>query len=99
MKPPTPIASMRRRMLQRALASRQSSIRAVTQRVEAVGGINLGQGTCALDPHPSVVEAARRAVADGKNSYSMYSGIPRLREAVAQRYNTYNRLPVSAANI
>ena len=90
---------MREHLTKRALEAQQSGIRAVTRRVEAVGGVNLGQGNCNLPPDPRVLAAAREAIASGKNSYAIYTGIARLREAVAQRYNLYNHLPISSENV
>ncbi len=78
---------------------RQSNIRAVTQRIEAVRGINLGQGTCDLPPHPKVLEAAHRALDDGYNSYTLFDGIPSLREAIAERCRSYNKLHVGPENV
>jgi len=47
------------------------------------GSINLGQGFPDTDGPPSVLEAARRAIADGVNQYPPGPGIPELRQAIA----------------
>ena len=45
----------------RAASLRQSDIRAVTQRVKEVGGINLGQGVCDLPTPQPIKDRAHRA--------------------------------------
>jgi N-succinyldiaminopimelate aminotransferase len=47
------------------------------------GSINLGQGFPDTDGPPSVLEAARQAIADGVNQYPPGPGIPELRQAIA----------------
>lgn len=86
-------------LAQRARGVRQSDIRAVTRRIEARGGVNLGQGTCALPTDPRVLDAAHRAMDAGKNSYTLFDGIPALRSAVAARYGAYNALRIEPENV
>jgi len=50
----------------------------------ATGAINLGQGFPDEDGPAQVVEAARRAIADGRNQYPPGIGVPELREAIAE---------------
>lgn len=58
------------------------------------GAINLGQGY-PDEPGPEiVVEAARKALADGHNQYPPARGIPALREAVAEHQRTRYGLDV-----
>lgn len=90
---------MRDKLAARARGIRQSNIRAVTRRVEAVNGVNLGQGTCDLPPHPEVLNAAHRAIDAGHNSYTLFDGIPSLKEAVADRYRAYNKIEASPENV
>jgi len=47
------------------------------------GSINLGQGFPDTDGPPSVLAAARQAIADGVNQYPPGAGIPELRQAIA----------------
>ncbi|WP_420122912.1 pyridoxal phosphate-dependent aminotransferase [Nakamurella sp.] len=47
------------------------------------GAINLGQGFPDTDGPPSVLAAARQAIADGVNQYPPGPGIPELRQAIA----------------
>ena len=87
------------KLAESARGIRQSTIRAVTRRIEAVNGINLGQGTCDLPPHPEVISAAHRAIDSGHNSYTLFDGIPALKEAVADRYRSYNRMHIGSENV
>jgi aminotransferase len=83
----------------RARGIEQSNIRAVTRRIEAVNGINFGQGTCDLPPHPKVIEAAHRALDEGHNSYTLFDGIMPLKEGIAARYRSYNKLDIGPENV
>lgn len=81
---------------ERARPLEQSDIRSVTQRVEASGGINLGQGICDL-PTPQPIRArAQQAIADDHSVYSHYAGIQPLREAIVEKMQAYNDLPASS---
>lgn len=72
----------------------QSEIRAMTVACTALNGINLAQGVCDTDtPHP-VVEAAIEAIRSGYNIYTRLDGIASLREAVAEKFSTFNGLHV-----
>ena len=80
----------------RAAALEQSDIRAVTQQVKAVGGINLGQGVCDL-PTPEPIKArAHRAIRDDASIYSHYAGIEPLRRAILDKEQAYNEVPVTS---
>jgi N-succinyldiaminopimelate aminotransferase len=48
------------------------------------GAVNLGQGFPDADGPPSVLAAAREAIAAGANQYAPGAGVPALREAVAR---------------
>ncbi len=71
-------------------ALRQSDIRAVTFAVNAVGGINLGQGICDLATPEPIVEATVEAVRGGRSIYTAYNGIASLREAIAEKAVSFN---------
>lgn len=90
---------MKDKLAQRARGLEQSNIRAVTRKIEAVRGVNLGQGTCALPPHHEVVNAAHRAIDEGHNSYTLFDGIAPLKEAIVRRYKAYNNLSISPENV
>ena len=91
----TPMRSLSRR----ASNIKQSGIRDVTRRIEAVGGVNLGQGTCALPPHPAVLAAAHRALDAGHNSYTFFDGVRPLKEAIALRYGRYKGLDIGPEHV
>ncbi len=72
----------------------QSEIRAMSLACSLANGINMAQGVCDTElPHP-VAEAAIKAIHDGHNIYTRLDGITPLREAVAQKYASYNRMIV-----
>lgn len=70
----------------------QSDIRAMTQRCIELGGINLGQGVCDTPPPPEVVRDVLPAIERGKNIYTRYDGIARLRRAIADKLGRHNGL-------
>ncbi len=59
-----------------------------------VDGINMAQGVCDTDPPHPVVEAAIDAIRSGLNIYTRMDGIAPLREAIAQKLKSFNRLAV-----
>ena len=59
-----------------------------------LGGINLAQGVCDTDPPLAVVEAAIEAIRSGHNIYTRLDGIAPLREAIAQKFASFNGLEV-----
>lgn len=62
-------------------------------------GINLAQGLC-LMPAPGVVlEGAEIALRKGYNIYSAAQGIIELRQAIANRLKTFNRIEVTPDNV
>lgn len=74
----------------------QSKIRAVTQMINAAGGINLGQGICDL-PTPEPIKAgAKKAIDDNLSIYSSYAGIDRLRSAILKKAQDFNRIPAQS---
>ena len=74
----------------------QSEIRAMTLACTQVQGINLAQGVCDTGVPTVVVEAARNAMDHGFNTYTRYDGIAELRQALAQRMETFNHVTVNA---
>jgi aminotransferase len=72
----------------------QSEIRAMTVACSDVGGINMAQGVCDTDPPHPVVEAAISAIRSGQNIYTRMDGIESLREAIAQKFASFNGLSV-----
>lgn len=56
---------------------------------QRTGAINLGQGFPDEDGPAEVIEAARRAIADGVNQYPPGLGMPVLREAIARHQERF----------
>lgn len=85
-----------KQLSRRTLDLAQSDIRAITSMVQAVNGINLGQGICDM-PVPEPIKAgAQRAIDEDRSIYTNYAGIGRLRTAIRQKAVEYNRLPVQS---
>ena len=61
---------------------------------DAISGINLSQGVCDTDPPHPVVEAAIAAIRAGQNIYTRAEGIAPLREAIARKFASFNRITV-----
>jgi aminotransferase len=59
-----------------------------------VGGINLAQGICDTELPREVAEGAVDAIHDGFNIYTRLDGIASLREAIAEKFRSYNELDV-----
>ena len=74
----------------RASRFTESVIRGMTILCNKYGGINLAQGFPDWDVHPSIKEAAKRAIDDGYNQYAITWGSPRLRAAIAKKMREYN---------
>ncbi len=70
----------------------QSDIRAMTLACGKVNGINMSQGVCDTPVPEVVVQAAKDAFDQGHNTYSRYDGITELRQAIALKLATYNRI-------
>lgn len=83
-------------LAQRTAPLRQSDIRAVTQMVNAVNGINLGQGICDLPTPAPIKQRTQQAIEDDLSIYSHYAGIEELRTAILKKVQRYNGLPASS---
>lgn len=57
----------------------------MTALAQRTGAVNLGQGFPDTDGPPAMLEAARKAIADGVNQYPPGPGLPVLREAIARQ--------------
>lgn len=73
---------------------RQSTIRAMTERCVAVGGVNLGQGLSRTPPPAGLLEHAAARFAAVDHSYSLAQGDVGLRHAVARKLAAYNGIEV-----
>ncbi|MFA7158492.1 MAG: pyridoxal phosphate-dependent aminotransferase [Kiritimatiellia bacterium] len=82
----------------RAADISQAEIRVMTIECEKAGGINLAQGVCDTGVPPPVSAGAKRAMDDGYNSYTRYDGLPQLREAIARKMLSYNKITANPEN-
>ena len=74
----------------------QSDIRGVTRMINALGGINLGQGICDLPTPDPIKRGAIDAIESNASIYSSYAGIDALRKAILSKAIQFNRLPVQS---
>lgn len=71
----------------------ESVIREMTRLAARHGAINLGQGMPDF-PAPEIIqEAACQAIRDGYNQYAITWGAPALRQAIAKKVESFNRIP------
>jgi aminotransferase len=57
------------------------------------GAINLAQGFPDFDPPREIIEAAKKAMDDGYNQYAPTWGAVHLRQAIAEKVKTKNKVP------
>ncbi len=74
----------------------QSFIRAISKMVNAVDGINLGQGICDIPTPTPIKRGAQQAIDDDHSIYSHYAGIAPLREAILHKARTFNGIPAAS---
>ena len=74
----------------------ESVIREMTRLCQAYGAVNLAQGFPDFDPPSAVKSAASRAIQGGYNQYSTTYGSSTLRQAIARKMWTLNRVRCSA---
>jgi len=72
----------------------QSDIRAVTARVNAVNGINLGQGVCDMPAPDPIKEGAKSAIDHDKSIYAPFGGVQSLKEHIVEKVKDFNCLPI-----
>jgi aspartate/methionine/tyrosine aminotransferase len=72
----------------------ESVIREMTRLADLHGAINLAQGFPDFDTPEEIKEAARRAIAEGFNQYPVTWGSPRLRAALAAKYERFGWPPL-----
>lgn len=70
----------------------QSEIRNMSIECDKVNGINLSQGVCDLELPEVVRSAAQQAIESGVNHYTRYDGLAELRNAIARKLRTHNRI-------
>src|SRR6516225_9011957 len=61
--------------------------------------VNLGQGFPDFPAPAFIKEAAMRAIREDRNQYAPAPGLPRLRKAVAARWERLHGVPVSDAEV
>lgn len=76
-------------------------LRSLTLVINGVpSGINLGQGVCDLDsPDPLVKGAIASIGGEDRQLYTPYTGLPELREAIADKLRRHNGLDYTAKNV
>jgi aminotransferase len=70
----------------------ESVIREMTRICDAAGGINLSQGFPDFDSPQEIKNAAITAITENWNQYPVTFGEPVLREAIAKKVRTFNRI-------
>lgn len=63
----------------------------------ATGAINLGQGFPNYSGPPEVLDAAARAIAEGRNQYPPGRGVPELTSAIAEHHRRFYGLAIDPA--
>jgi methionine aminotransferase len=66
----------------------------MSQLANEYGAINLSQGFPDFDPDPYLLELAGKYLHVGKNQYAPMSGVPVLRERLAEKFNGLYRLDI-----
>ncbi len=79
-----------RRVSERVQRFPESVIREMTRIAAAHGAVNLSQGYPDFDPPPEVVHAAKLALDNGYNQYSITWGARELRDAIARKAKEFN---------
>lgn len=74
----------------------QSEIRVMSIECDKVRGINLAQGVCDTPVPVEVRQAAERAIEAGHNSYTRLDGVSPLREQIACKMRSFNKIECDA---
>jgi len=82
------------KLSQRSGTIAQSEIRSMTRACNAVQGINMAQGVCDLEIPREVIEGAKRAMDEGINIYTPTEGLPRLRQAIADKMKRFYEVDI-----
>jgi aminotransferase len=77
------------KLSQRSGTIEQSHIRSMTRACNAMNGINMAQGVCDLEVPRAVIEGAYLAMNEGINIYTSTEGLPRLRQAIADKMKRF----------
>ncbi len=84
------VGAGRSRLADRVGNVHQTALRRISARCAEIGGVNLSQGVCDVDPPPEVLAAVKAAIDDGRAAYSNLAGIVELREAIAKKMQSFN---------
>lgn len=74
----------------------ESVIREMTRLTNLHGGVNLSQGFPDFAAPEEIKEAAIKAIRADINQYAVTWGAPNFRQAIAEKANRYNHMPVDA---
>lgn len=77
----------------------QSEIRAMSILSNAKNGLNMAQGLCDLEVPQVVIEGTKEALNNGKNIYTSAYGNHNLREAIANKQNSFYNQNVEVDNV
>jgi len=77
----------------------QSEIRAMSILCHELNGLNMAQGLCDLEVPKPVLEGSCKAMDNGKNIYTSAYGNHNLREAIANKQNSFYNQGVKGENI
>ncbi len=80
-------------------ATMRISERAKQLRKEGKAVIDMGLGEPDFSTPPHIIEAACRALKEGKTTYAPAQGIPELREAIAEKLREENGIPAKPENV
>ncbi|AKG91647.1 Aspartate/tyrosine/aromatic aminotransferase [Geoglobus ahangari] len=80
-------------------ATMKISERARQLRREGKDVIDMGLGEPDFSTPPHIVEAACKALEEGKTTYAPAQGIPELREAIAEKVRNENGIPANPENV
>lgn len=84
---------MQRHVAPRVQGFTESVIREMTRQCNQVQGLNLAQGFPDFPAPFALKEAACRAIMADHNQYAVTWGAPALREAIARKARSFNRIP------
>ncbi|MFA6629177.1 MAG: pyridoxal phosphate-dependent aminotransferase [Sulfuricurvum sp.] len=87
------------RLSERSGSIAQSEIRSMTRACNAVGGINMAQGVCDLEIPKEVIDGAKRAMDEGINTYTPTEGLPRLRQAIADKMKRFYDVAIESNQV
>jgi methionine aminotransferase len=76
----------------------QSDIRSITARVNAVDGINLGQGICDMPTPDPIKEGAKKAIDNDRSIYAPFGGIDPLKQRIVAKVESFNNIPIHGSD-